>query len=439
MNMKFLTTCTHSVNSFADRLSAFLHGIGNAAFQNLFPDGTRSRHVQKIAEILFSVLCALSVVSQTDIISRIPCVRICVILLWGIAFLYGLAVSRLHIDKKTILCLIPVLLFDPVVLCISLVTRRFGIYIASPIFYAVNLSAFVFVTGAVYQKFTSNHLLSCGIKTYLLCTAAVAVYTILTTFSKGSLSSYLYLYAQKNSLAPIVLTAVACIMFLKPFKHDEWHTPLLMLLGTFLVLLKSRVNLIGFCIVLMIWFFLGIRDKETRKRVFLNIATAAILIVVVATLRELFVDNILLNHRASEGLNAVTSGRTEQITDVLTSPPTAPAPSENGTESAKHSVPFLVGSGSTYIESLPLAAVLSYGIFASIPLILFAFVPLICAKLAGNSASGNKEYALLLFALSVAFLCSGLFEERAPFGPGVTYFLLWFLSGYFSAAESPSS
>ncbi len=428
--MKFLTTCAHSVNSLADKLSASLHRCGIAAFQNLCPDGAHSRPIQKAAEILFSVLCALSVLSQTDVISRIPCVRITVILLWGAAFLFGLIVSRLHIDKKTILCLIPVLLFDLLILGISLAKHRFGIYITSPVFYAVNLSAFVFLTGAVYRKFTSDHLLSFGIKTYLICTAAVAVYTILTTFLRGSLTSYLYLYAQKNSLAPIVLTAIACIIFLKPFTHDEWHTPLLMLLGTFLVLLKSRVNLIGFCIVLFVWYFLGIRDKETRKRVFFNVATAAFLIIVVATLRELFIDNILLNHRASEGLGAVTSGRTDQLTEVFTEPSVA---------SAENAASFLTGSGGTYIESLPMAAVLSYGIFASVPLILFAFVPLICAHFAKKSPCVKKGYALLLFALSIAFLCSGLFEERAPFGPGVTYFLLWFLSGYFSAAEPSDS
>ena len=137
-------------------------------------------------------------------------------------------------------------------------------------------------------------------------------------------------------------------------------------------------------------------------------------------------DNILLNHRASEGISAVTSGRTDQITEVLTELPAA----DTG-----NSASFLTGSGSTYIESLPMAAILSYGIIASVPLILFAFVPLVCANLAKKTNIGKKGYALLLLALSIAFLCSGLFEERAPFGPGVTYFLFWFLSGYLSAAE----
>ncbi len=425
--MKFLTTCVHSVVSSADKLSAFLHRIGNAAFKNLCPDGKHSGYVQKIAEILFSVLCALSVVSQTDIISRISYVRMAVIVVWGAAFLYGLIISRLCIDKKTILCLIPVLLFDLLILGISLAKQRFNIYITSPLCYAVNLAALVFLTGSVFQKFTSDRLLSCGIKTYVFCTAAVAIYTIITTFSDRSLTSYLYLYPQKNSLAPIALTAIACIIFLKPLTHDEWHTPLLMLLGTFLVLLKSRVNLIGFGIVLVIWYIFAIRDKEIRKRALLNAATAVVLIVVVATLRELFVDNILLNHRASEGLGAVTSGRTDQLAEILTD---APSVSEESSDS------YLTGSGGTYIESLPMAAILSYGIFAFIPLILFAFIPLICAKFAGKTIYAKKGYALLLFALSIAFLCSGLFEERAPFGPGVTYFMFWFLSGYISAAET---
>ena len=104
------------------------------------------------------------------------------------------------------------------------------------------------------------------------------------------------------------------------------------------------------------------RGKESRKQVFLNLLTAAFLILAVSTLRELVIDNILLNHRASEGLSGISSGRTDQIAEAVQTPVV------QGSR--------LFGNGYTFIESLPLAVSRSYGILSLIPLVAFAFVRL---------------------------------------------------------------
>ena len=142
---------------------------------------------------------------------------------------------------------------------------------------------------------------------------------------------------------------------------------------------------------------------------------AVLLVLVIPALRELVIGNIIFNNRASLGVNEITSGRSEQFTLIfLANFPNAP----------------FFGSGSTYIESLPLAALLSFGVVSALPLLIFAAVPLRTATLFKNGP-GPKSYVMFLKAASIAFLINCLFEERAPFGPGITYFFLWFTSGFF--------
>ena len=420
--MKYLTTFQRSTLSCADKLSSSLHRIGTKLFGAYPEEGKQpvSERQNKVSALLFGLLCAFSVLSQTDVIAAFPYVRLLVIALWIPAFLYAAVRSRLHLGKHVLASLFPLVVFDCLVLVIGFVRGCSGVYLSSPIFYAANLSAFVFVTGGLFGKIAGQDVIKKGIRIYILCTLCVAIYTILTTFFTQGLSSYLYVYSRKNSLAPIVLTAICCVLFLKPFSHKEWHTPLLMIFGTFLVLLKSRSNFIGFFAVLVIWYIFSLNGKESRKQVFLNLLTAAFLILAVSTLRDLVIDNILLNHRASEGLSGISSGRTDQIAEAVQTPVV------QGSR--------LFGNGYTYIESLPLAVILSYGILSLIPLVAFAFVPLhaaFCAK----RAKLSKGFVLFLFAISVAFLINGIFEERAPFGPGTTYFMLWFISGFSLAKE----
>jgi len=419
--MKYLTTFQHSTLSCADKISSLLHRLGTKLF------GERKEAISKkqstAATVLFSLLCAFSVLSQTDFISAIPLVRLLVIALWVPVFLYAAVRSRLDFGKRVIASLFPLIIFDVLVLLIGVLRGCPGVYLSSPVFYAANLSAFVFAVGGLFGKIADADMLKQGIKVYVVCTLLVALYTILTTFFTESLSSYFYVYSRKNSLAPIVLTAICCVLFLKPFARKEWRTPLLMILGTFLVLLKSRSNFIGFFAVLVIWYVFSLNGKESRKQVLYNLLTAAFLILAVSTLRELVIDNILLNHRAGEGLSGISSGRTDQIAEVVD------APVIPGSR--------LFGNGYTYIESLPLAVILSYGVLSLIPLVAFAFVPLHAARCA-KRAKLPAEFVLFLFAISVAFLINGIFEERAPFGPGTTYFMLWFVSA-FSLSKSENA
>ena len=194
---------------------------------------------------------------------------------------------------------------------------------------------------------------------------------------------------------------------------------LLLLFVGFIILLKSRASIIGLAAASVVWYVCVCKNKRIRLYIFISLVLAAVLIFAIPQLRDLVIGNILLNNRGSLGLNDVSSGRLEQFQEIfLVEFPKAP----------------FFGNGKMYIESLPLAALLSFGIFPTIPLLIFAAVPLyIAVKCRGQNVPINN--IIFLKALSIAFLINGIFEERAPFGPGITYFFLWFTSGFVLCLE----
>jgi hypothetical protein len=92
----------------------------------------------------------------------------------------------------------------------------------------------------------------------------------------------------------------------------------------------------------------------------------------------------------------------------------------------------LSGTGGTYIESFPLAAMLSFGLGGSFPVLLLALAPLIyCAKpRLGEGLSILRGTVLFIWIVSIV---NGFFEELAPFGPGTKSYLLWLLTGLWLA------
>ena len=311
--------------------------------------------------------------------------------------------------------LCPILIFDLLTFLTGLVKGNLSGYLCSPITYSANLSAFVFLTGSLAGAVSGKKLILTGAKVYVLCAIFISIYTIITSFSGIWLSAETYVYSRKNSLAPIILTAVCCIMFLKIIKNVKLNTLLLVLFIGFMVLLKSRASIIGLAAALVVWYVCVIKNRRKRLYIIIAVLLAVLLVLVIPALRELVIGNIIFNNRASLGVNEITSGRSEQFTLIfLANFPNAP----------------FFGSGSTYIESLPLAALLSFGVVSALPLLIFAAVPLRTATLFKNGPV-PKSYVLFLKAASIAFLINCLFEERAPFGPGITYFFLWFTSGFF--------
>lgn len=235
------------------------------------------------------------------------------------------AKSRLKLQRETLFFLCPILIFDLLTFLTGLVKGNLSGYLCSPITYSANLSAFVFLTGSLAGAVSGKKLILTGAKVYVLCAIFISIYTIITSFSGIWLSAETYVYSRKNSLAPIILTAVCCIMFLKIIKNVKLNTLLLVLFIGFMVLLKSRASIIGLAAALVVWYVCVIKNRRKRLYIIIAVLLAVLLVLVIPALRELVIGNIIFNNRASLGVNEITSGRSEQFTLIfLANFPNAP-------------------------------------------------------------------------------------------------------------------
>ena len=147
--------------------------------------------------------------------------------------------------------------------------------------------------------------------------------------------------------------------------------------------------------------------------------TLIVSIFIIPSWNEFFIDEIVFNNRVGGGINEISSGRLvhfERFVELFTESP-------------------IIGNGAVRIESFPLSVLAGFGVIAGSVIIYFSISPLITCirKLL------NKEYSTMLnvlFIFTLISLSNSLFEEQAPFGPGVKCFFLWVVYGFFVAKEN---
>ncbi|WP_279015112.1 hypothetical protein, partial [Thomasclavelia cocleata] len=130
---------------------------------------------------------------------------------------------------------------------------------------------------------------------------------------------------------------------------------------------------------------------------------------------DFFINKIILNNRGLDDLTVITSGRDEHFDKFIEMFP-------------KY---FLFGTSGTYLESFPLASLLSYGFFIGLLLIIYTFVPMICVLREMKYDFTDKMLKHLILAINIVMIINGLFEELTPLGPGVKCFVMWLLFGIY--------
>ena len=127
-----------------------------------------------------------------------------------------------------------------------------------------------------------------------------------------------------------------------------------------------------------------------------------------------FVEQIFLVNRDAEDITAVSANRDLHLAYFL----------ENFSEY------WITGTGGIYLESFPLATLMSYGVIGSIPVFVSALLPIVISF----SDRGKKELRTvrnLVCSINLLMLINCLFEEQTPFGPGVKCYALWMLFGLY--------
>jgi hypothetical protein len=257
------------------------------------------------------------------------------------------------------------------------------------------------ITFEVFNKIIFITSLICG---YIL---TLSILNQIFSIRNVNFNTREYLYLQKNSAAQILLNILIVLLILyKEYKYKIINLILIILLILTIFILRSRSTIL--CLFVLYFYFL------IYKR---NIISFIILFFLLGIYIKFnhFINNVfqysILAGRNINSIDDVSSGRFNLISNF-------PSLFFNN---------IFFGRGSTYFESFPLAILIEFGLILSLPILFFLYQPVkYLNSVIINSSKLNE--ILLLFIISI--YVNSLFENEAPFGPGVKSFIIWLLFGY---------
>ena len=355
-------------------------------------------------------ICFISVFTQIPTINTGGLSRI----VWLVFFVYVVKISNFSIPLSSIL-------FFPIGFDVYGVLKQiiFGqeVQVNSGAMTNINMSIFIFIVGMMIGQFFTKKMFVAITKSYIISTLFVSVVVWFTAIRGRVLSAGGYLYGAKNSFASIMLCELVIIVIMK---EDFFKGLIGKILYYFLVIyniymllyLKSRTTLVSAMILVFLYILFSNTKMSNKIIIFAIIIAVAIFIAKNEMAYDFVVNNILLKGKEADDINGITSGRMSQIDIFKMHFPEHP----------------WVGGGYYFIESFPIASLLTFGICGSIFLFAFALSPLIIG-ITCLIRTKNDKMALVLIATSISLIVNGFGEAAVPFGPGVKCFLMWLLAG----------
>lgn len=290
-------------------------------------------------------------------------------------------------------------------------------YFASQLPRSIFLTVFVFIVGLMAGRHLSEEEIKQGITCYIIGGIIVCVSVFMTYIFGRSLSGRAYLYVSKNSVSQILLTCWILIITLKFSDRKKMglvglvaYSAGFLLLTYTMIALKSRATIIGMPIALM-WFLMhGEANKKVRNFTVLILGIVTVLLIVNQDIFDLLVNEVLLGGRDRANLNDLSSGRMDEWMSFWND----------------IAGDWMFGHGRDKRESLILTALLEFGILGGSFILIIAIWPFIWGI--RNISTSNHMY-MLFTSIALIYFINGVFEQLAPFGPGVKCYFLWFMFG----------
>lgn len=370
-----------------------------------------------VSNYICTTLCFLVFISnftQLPIFHGNGLIKILLLVMWGM-LLALLIINYIDILRiKFINLILLVLSFDILILVFQIVTGNN--YLTSDFIYPLHLSIFILFVSYFCGQVLNKECIS-KISNYIIISCFIVTIVIYFNnfYGVAWANSLTYIYSAKNSIAQITLVSCVLLIFIPNCGFNKVIKLLILLFNfMFIIMLKSRATLIGIGIVTA--YFIYLKFKKSRNKIVTISLVVVILSYVITSdfFENFIIKKIILNNRENADLNTLTSGRADHLNYFF----------ENFNDV------FWVGGGNVYLESLPLSALMSYGIIAGLILILLAFIPafyLIRYKKI-NKLLPLRNIVIILF---LSMISNGIFEQLAPFGPGVKCYTLWLFTGLY--------
>ena len=365
------------------------------------------------ANNILIISCFFCILSQLPDLWGNPIVSLIYNIGWISLLVLFLRKENYKIKIPKIIYIIPII-FDLALLLLQVIVGKN--YINSNMFKPLNLCCFISMIGYYFGKYCDHSIVVKIVKCFIFSSFIIGISIFNNTFRGADWKNASgYLYTAKNSAAMIFLIAIIMVLiYLKDLKKVI-VIPLIIFLSNLIIMLKSRATIV--CLLFVILYIIIFYVKKPMLKIILITIFISLIVFVFLNNNayDFFINKIILNNRGSDDLTVITSGRDEHFDKFIEMFP-------------KY---FLFGTSGTYLESFPLASLLSYGFFIGLLLIIYTFVPMICVLREMKYDFTDKMLKHLILAINIVMIINGLFEELTPLGPGVKCFVMWLLFGIY--------
>ena len=293
-------------------------------------------------------------------------------------------------------------------------------YYRTSLFSSVYLSAFVLLIGYLVGKDVNEKTLNIFATCYIISSAIFGIVVFFQYLFGSDISSRVYAYDSKNSAAQIVLTGVIFIFIFKVNLKKIFFRIMYILLGIFLIyvilLMKSRATIIAIPLVFLMILWMGKYNRKASVLITIGIIAVVIFFLVNRSSWDSLYNNIILGGRDATDFDDISSGRSHEWENFFGEFMESP----------------IIGHGRMKRESVILTALLEYGLFGGAPVLIYTISPLIYAI---GKLDFKKIEVQSFLLIAVTYIVNGIFEQLAPFGPGVKCYALWFMMGIFISSH----
>lgn len=233
------------------------------------------------------------------------------------------------------------------------------------------------------------------------------------------ISSSIYSYTSKNETAFINVTSIIFLLYCDKVSINRdtklktnFRIFLIVIFLLLIFLMRCRSMMLAAVLVLGMYMFQRNSSKGIKFIIFF-----AMVLFFIAMQNDQFYDTvingILFSGRERTNLDSLSSGRITQINDAY----------------IKFQDSFFLGTGDTKtVDCFYISVLMQYGVVVGGIFLCLACTPCIDGILLYKRT--KEPLGLVLILCSVSYMVGGLFEENAPFGPGVRCYMMWFLYGY---------
>ena len=384
--------------------------VATAGNKNIIKKGRVEKLATTQCGTVLAFCCFLTVMSQLPQIVELGISSILSQIVWILFLLWALVIKKCTFTIRKV----QVPLFTTLCTSIFMITASIitGIqYYTSSVYMSFLLSVFMLFVGIlVAPKLNKDDLLICG-KWYVYASLIVAVITFFAYFWGVSISGAGYIYASKNSLAVILMTAVVIIVSgLNRKDTTKWISFIeIAFLIVMIAILKCRAVLVSVPVIILIAIFTSGLSKKIKLTIVVLCGVFCALLLN-DQVYQIVIEDILFAGQG-DSLIESSSGRLDMWLNFF-----------DDMEGK-----WLIGDGTSFRESLFLEAIINYGLIIGGAFIAYALWPLF--KGISMYKHNRNQFSYLLVMIAVVYIIDAVFEQLAPFGPGARCFYLWIVFG----------